>query len=561
MKIKSLLLIFCTVTHHLLAEPDPKQVGKEFGLSELKQAAKSVYETKREQFLKDSKKPTSFNAKQIREDVIEGKDPSSDAVDFLKSEVVQKNERENQSFDAKERFLKRSEEMLQQNLKKIDSKNLLINPKNIPSDKAEEQSVLRTCRQSGAPLLISTERRLNVYNDSQISAKVQVCLGHEKTSLVPIRGSFEESIATLKEKYESDLSIQSFEIIQMAKLDLCYWITIKWTHKDNVKKCNHSHIEVRKNNPAELKEEWHYDDQKIWDLANHPDCTVIEHTCLDRSSANIQKCWRERISFFYHFPKTKKCIFLDKKQCELISKKCVQESAFGCALYELVFKCFSKNNQVFRSDDTNNLIDQDWETTYAPNDSFAEVATKLAVFAEAKKQLEDSKIKDASKLEVFSGKKMSCSKSIADHLIYDCCFSYAGLAKKMGLAKCSTDELSLAEMKEKGLCHYVGAYEKKKLGIKTSDEHVYCCFPSKLGRIIQEEGRKQLKKGWGEAEHPICKGFSFENLSQIDFSKLDLNELHEEMPNQLPADFDSKMSAFQNKLKEQIKEKSQELKV
>ena len=42
--------------------------------------------------------------------------------------------------------------------------------------------------------------------------------------------------------------------------------------------------------------------------------------------------------------------------------------------------------------------------------------------------------------------------------------------------------------------------------------------------MIQEQGRSQLNIDWGMPDQPNCRGFSAEELSKIDFSKLDLSE-------------------------------------
>jgi conjugal transfer mating pair stabilization protein TraN len=57
----------------------------------------------------------------------------------------------------------------------------------------------------------------------------------------------------------------------------------------------------------------------------------------------------------------------------------------------------------------------------------------------------------------------------------------------------------------------------------------YCCFNSKLGRIIQEQGREQLqdfqpRENWGSGKSPNCVGFTPEQFSMLDFSRIDLGE-------------------------------------
>ena len=79
-------------------------------------------------------------------------------------------------------------------------------------------------------------------------------------------------------------------------------------------------------------------------------------------------------------------------------------------------------------------------------------------------------------------------------------------------------------------------------------KHVYCCFPTKLARILQEEGRKQLGIDWGDCKKPLCQGLSFKQLTTLDFSQMDLSEFVE--------DFREKISeeTLSKKLKKSLQE-------
>ena len=74
----------------------------------------------------------------------------------------------------------------------------------------------------------------------------------------------------------------------------------------------------------------------------------------------------------------------------------------------------------------------------------------------------------------------------------------------------------------------------KKYLERVTKKKTYCCFNSKLGRIIVEEGRKQLKNlDWGSAKNPNCRGFSPEEFQKIDFSRIDLTEFTDDLQNQI----------------------------
>ena len=62
----------------------------------------------------------------------------------------------------------------------------------------------------------------------------------------------------------------------------------------------------------------------------------------------------------------------------------------------------------------------------------------------------------------------------------------------------------------------------------------YCCFPSRLARIINEQGKAQLGRSWGDAQNPQCDGFTVAELQHLDFSTMDLSEFYAEIAPTLP---------------------------
>ena len=99
-----------------------------------------------------------------------------------------------------------------------------------------------------------------------------------------------------------------------------------------------------------------------------------------------------------------------------------------------------------------------------------------------------------------------------------------------GLINCKEEEKMLARLRKDDLCHKVGSYcAKKFLGLCLKKYKVYCCFHSKLGRIIQEQGRPQLDIEWGDAKDPNCRGFTPDEFQKLDFSKMDFSEFFEDI--------------------------------
>jgi hypothetical protein len=99
----------------------------------------------------------------------------------------------------------------------------------------------------------------------------------------------------------------------------------------------------------------------------------------------------------------------------------------------------------------------------------------------------------------------------------------------MAFAAC-TPEDAKTELKlgVAGLCHYVGTYCNVRGSYNDciTKMQSYCCFNGRLGRIIQEGAKQQLPSlgGWGTPKNPNCAGLKVSDLSQIDFSKIDLSE-------------------------------------
>ncbi|MDO3377086.1 conjugal transfer protein TraN [Geoalkalibacter halelectricus] len=96
---------------------------------------------------------------------------------------------------------------------------------------------------------------------------------------------------------------------------------------------------------------------------------------------------------------------------------------------------------------------------------------------------------------------------------------------------CGRPDVEAALLDASGYCRYLGQYcERRWSGIGCVQRaRGFCCFNSKLARIIHEQGRPQLKSfgpdgGWGHAQSPNCRGFTPEEFQMLDFARIDLSE-------------------------------------
>lgn len=130
---------------------------------------------------------------------------------------------------------------------------------------------------------------------------------------------------------------------------------------------------------------------------------------------------------------------------------------------------------------------------------------------------------------VFNGNDRRCRSDGLTIAFANCCQDEDYL---FGLGQCKQEEIQLAKLKGRGLCHEIGEYCSKTLDLLFTEiciEHSksYCCFNSKLSRIVHEQGRPQMStdiNNWGSPEGPFCRGFIPEEFQMLDFSRIDLSE-------------------------------------
>jgi conjugal transfer mating pair stabilization protein TraN len=128
------------------------------------------------------------------------------------------------------------------------------------------------------------------------------------------------------------------------------------------------------------------------------------------------------------------------------------------------------------------------------------------------------------------------------------------------LSGCDQQDMETGILKGSGMCHEVGTYcSSKILGICIQKSVGHCCFNTKLGRIIQEQGRPQLRsfnaQGWGTPQAPYCRGFTPDEFQALDFSKMDLSEYYSDVTSKaqsaIEIDMKDKIDAYQQSTKVQ----------
>lgn len=150
-------------------------------------------------------------------------------------------------------------------------------------------------------------------------------------------------------------------------------------------------------------------------------------------------------------------------------------------------------------------------------------------------------------LRVFAGQGSRCRKSGTQTAFQNCCDNkMAKLADTMGEKggktqrdykkeasdiqfwsnQCDIQDQKTALLADSDYCIYLGEYcaEKWVFGCVQKAKS-YCCFNSKLAKMIQEQGRAQIPSmnGFGTIKEPDCRGFTLEQFQALDFTKIDLS--------------------------------------
>jgi conjugal transfer mating pair stabilization protein TraN len=122
---------------------------------------------------------------------------------------------------------------------------------------------------------------------------------------------------------------------------------------------------------------------------------------------------------------------------------------------------------------------------------------------------------------------------------------------------CSQEDIETAMLVDSDYCHYLGTVCERRWRFVGCVQRAkrFCCFNSKMARIVHEQGRPQLKAfgpggGWGTAKNPNCRGFTPQEFQQLDFSRIDLSEYFGDIQRDLTQKIQGAQSTVQQKIQE-----------
>lgn len=280
------------------------------------------------------------------------------------------------------------------------------------------------------------------------------------------------------------------------------------------------------------------DESQCLAFSNNADCTLDAEICTD---SNLQTrviggvsvtrpCWAwERSYSCTSKSPASDCSELESQNtCRFIREECLTEEE-PCETWERVYECAlpaTGTQSQYVCDGDVYCIDGSCETIErTANDEFRDAVTALHAMDEARKDF------DPDSLTLFKGTRNTCSSKVFG--VLNCCKGKGfplipGISLLVSLG-CSREETLLHERDAKGLCAYVGTYcSDRVLGVCVTKRKAYCCFESKLARILQEQGRRQLPKPWNTPKREQCAGFTLDEFARLDLSQMDFSEVYAE---------------------------------
>lgn len=236
-------------------------------------------------------------------------------------------------------------------------------------------------------------------------------------------------------------------------------------------------------------------------------------------------CWRFEYVYNCAHPSPNTCKALRQAACEQMKSECLKNRDGVCIKWKQTYRCPTKVGEETVSSQKYTLPEVTAPQAPPPNHDMHEAIAKLSIFKEIQDGLRAMQTAEASSIKIFKGEGRHCTLAFGN--FKNCCVKRKGWGISLNLSGCNGEEKDLAERNNKNLCIEIGSFCAEKVaGVCIRKKRAHCCFPNKLSRLVHEQGRKQLGISWGEPKHPNCRGFTVEELAQLDFDRLDLSELY-----------------------------------
>lgn len=437
-----------------------------------------------------------------------------------------------------------------------------------------EEKNIKICQEGGSFIkTIDKERSITLI--PRRTEELRTCIGHKKEKEFFWEGDAKDQVQDWEKELFKDVSLKTYSAtIDSGGIFSNYHVIKKWTHKDGLT-CDKNHIETKVIQEEKEVDHWEADltqKKTLQALEANINCSLLQTQEFNPGKRNIsgkdiyRDSWNQRLIFSCQPEADSQCKRLRENGGVLVKRTCLQEDDFGDCLswekaYDLGGKAsYSSQKLIFEEEELFDL--EDFDPSYEKNTEFGQVISTFGALENLGESVSEEGF-DPNSASIFCGNSSKCRRSFDSKNLFDCCHKKdcegRGIFIGLDLGRCSKEERDLFEKAKQGKCHRIGHIKKLLM-----TEHVYCCFPTKLARIIQEEGHKQLGISWGKSEEPNCQGLTLTQLQSLNFEQMDftdfIEEIQEKIDSQkLAAKLKSMAEGFSNSLSQtQAKAKTEE---
>lgn len=227
------------------------------------------------------------------------------------------------------------------------------------------------------------------------------------------------------------------------------------------------------------------------------------------------------------------CQTLRNQGCAPIGSSCLLTNPSGwCQEYQMGFQCTSESPENVMQVCGDTLVCPDgkcydaYKQTGDATPDFLKAASYLAAMEDMRKEF------DPDAVTVWKGEFQSCSVNTTLIGSDQCCTGGSGTINSLGKT-CNATEQKIIDARNAKKVTFLRSWKQctqQVLGACVNEltHYEFCLWPSKLARIVQDQGRPML----GQTVAPPCPGFLLQNPNEfegIDWSRIDFSEYYSDV--------------------------------
>lgn len=242
-------------------------------------------------------------------------------------------------------------------------------------------------------------------------------------------------------------------------------------------------------------------------------------------------CWRRQLTWLYTSDTPDTCQSYREQGCAQVSSVCGQQDPYGnCVYYTNQYQCMGQTcaaeqtvQMCVTCGDPNGLVPFCLDDATPPDQSLMKTAAWLQVLQNAQDQW------DPNTLTIFRGERVQCTHGtgFGNIAIDNCCADPPQ-------GSCSQMDWDAYAARRERRAHYLGEYCSNWVNLLLGKicvelTQAWCAFPTSFARIIHEQGRPALPRGWGTAESPDCGPFTIAEFQRLPFDQMNFSEVYDQL--------------------------------